>query len=78
MHSVTFTANARLLGSRQVGATQDHSHLLPAERNIQGAGGAVSRNADNYGAISTGGMSTGGGFTETRPVNAAYHPRIHA
>lgn len=72
------TANARLLGSRQVGATQDHSHLLPAERNIQGAGGAVSRNADNYGAISTGGMSTGGGFTETRPVNTAYHPRIHA
>lgn len=77
MRDASFTANARALGSRQADAIKEHAHGITGAAQIDGAGGAVSRKADNVGTTSTAGI-VGGGRTETRPNNLAYHPRIHA
>ena len=66
------------MGSKQAHALLDHAHNVLAFKQLDGAGGALSRNADGYGSMPTGGIVTGGGFTETRPSNAAYPPRVHA
>lgn len=70
------TANARSLGSRQADGIREHAHGIAGAAQIDGAGGAVSRKADNIGTTSTAGI-VGGGRSETRPVNIAYHPRLH-
>lgn len=77
MRSVRLTANARALGSSQADGLKDHTHLLGGAAQIDGAGGALSRKADNVGNTFTGGIVSGA-RAETRPVNTAYHPRIHA
>ena len=83
MLDVTFTANARVAGSRQAPSLEDHEHkpsgnsqftmLYPSGNSGFGAGPGYTVN----GAMQTGAMTAKGG-AETRPVNTAYHPRIHA
>ncbi|MFY3135029.1 hypothetical protein ACOTF1_28685, partial [Achromobacter ruhlandii] len=65
------------LATRQADALKEHAHTVSALDQIDGAGGAISRKADNRGSTTTGGI-VGGGRTETRPANVAFHPRIHA
>ncbi|WP_053497675.1 hypothetical protein [Achromobacter xylosoxidans] len=64
------TANARALASRQADQFRSHAHG-GTTHSAQGAGG---------GNLLTGasGQTTTAGGTETRPVNTAYHARIHA
>lgn len=76
---VRLTANARALASRQLGAFQSHSHAQNSETldrtgNANAAGGTLLavRNVGN------GLVTLASGGPETRPVNTAYHPRIHA
>ncbi|AOB29905.1 hypothetical protein AKI39_03175 [Bordetella sp. H567] len=69
------TANARALGSRQTAQLQSHAHNLRYS-NTAAASGANQSVLDGGGALTYTTLVTGG--TETRPVNAAYHPRIHA
>lgn len=74
--TVRATANARALASRQAQAVQQHAH---------GIGFRISPNrveavtGDQAWALLDGsGMATGSaGGAETRPVNTAYHPRLH-
>ncbi|TRM51179.1 hypothetical protein YH64_020185 [Achromobacter sp. LC458] len=70
------TANARTLGSRQGHAFLAHSHQLSSRSIAVGSGGLI----DVASSAATGGwgLTTTAGGAETRPVNAAYHPRIHA
>ncbi len=77
------TANARGIGSAQPHALARHKHNA-SESNLWGSvapasGGAVAI----YGLGGQSGFQTGDGTaqglkSETRPVNTAYHPRIHA
>lgn len=69
------TANARALGSRQVDQFRSHTHNIRYSNNAtpSGANQAV---LDGGGA--SGVNTLGAGGAETRPVNAAFHPRIHA
>ena len=65
------TANARTLGTRQFDAFKSHAHS---------GGGSFTQGATG-GATIIGGTNTPTGAvggTETRPVNTAYAPRIHA
>ncbi|WP_051658872.1 hypothetical protein [Bordetella bronchiseptica] len=74
------TANARTMGTRQAGALQAHRHnQLPGEFYL------VSRTSGGSNGLGTGsqqffnrqdGVDAGG--AETRPLNTAFHPRIHA
>jgi hypothetical protein len=68
--TVRATANARALASRQVDQFRSHIHG-GTTHSAQGASG---------GNLLTGasGQTTTAGGTETRPVNTAYLPRIHA
>jgi len=73
------TANARAFGSRQSGALQAHRHLLFGylmSANPTGGGLFGLNTGAGSGANSTYIGDAGG--AETRPQNAAYHPRIHA
>lgn len=79
MHDVTLTANARALASRQAGALQAHRHQLFGylmSANPTGGGLFGLNTGAGSGASSTYIGEAGG--PETRPQNAAYHPRIHA
>lgn len=67
------TANARALGSAQIDMFKAHSHTIPN----QGAGAATASLTNGNGDSNTYPTGTRGG-AETRPVNTAYHPRIHA
>lgn len=67
------TANARALGSVQIDMFKAHSHTIPN----QGAGAATASLTNGNGDSNTYPTGTRGG-AETRPVNTAYHPRIHA
>lgn len=68
------TANARTLGTRQLDAFKAHSHY------VNGITSSVA--GGNQGApIESGNIpwkTTDAGGSETRPVNTAYAPRIHA
>lgn len=73
------TANARALASRQAGALQAHRHLLYGylmSANPTGGGLFGLNTGSGSGTSSTYIGDTGG--QETRPVNTAYCPRIHA
>ena len=72
---VRLTANARTLASRQAPQIQSHAHNLRYS-NTAGAVGGNQSVLDGGGALTYSTLTTGG--TETRPVNAAYHPRVHA
>jgi hypothetical protein len=73
------TANARALGSRQRDAFRSHTHN---EVFTSGTGGGYT--LVNFGSVTASTLSvsnipTGAaGGAETRPLNAAFHPRIHA
>lgn len=83
MLDVPFTANARALASRQAGAVERHRHYA-SNSNLWGPVGTASGGAVAiYSLGSQSGFETGDGSaqglkSETRPMNAAYHPRIHA
>lgn len=78
MSDVSFTANARVLASRQAGAIQSHAHgqnaaTLDRSGNANAAGGTVLAVRNLGEGLTT--LATGG--NETRPLNIAYHPRLH-
>lgn len=73
------TANARALGGKQAGDFASHAHALPNGTwdTFSGLSNLVSSGSGSSGyVIGRGTTATGG--KETRPVNVAYHPRIHA
>jgi hypothetical protein len=73
------TANARLLGSRQIDAFRSHSHGLTAgPNNLQTSATPNANDVGRSGVTETGGSTQISGGTETRPLNTAYPPRIHA
>lgn len=78
MFDVLFTANARALASRQAGGIQSHSHgqnaaTLDRSGNANAAGGTVLAVRNLGEGLTT--LAAGG--SETRPLNTAYHPRLH-
>lgn len=77
MLDASFTANARLLGSRQGGQFASHRHSFALTPGGWTGGGGGSNGFMVMGAGSGGVVDLTGG-SETRPANAAYHPRIHA
>ncbi|WP_152985768.1 hypothetical protein [Bordetella bronchiseptica] len=91
MRNVRLTANARALGTNQPAATGPLDLAVWTAR--QTGGGATVLNPSTLGsagyAVNTGltagyatnlfiGRASGGNGQELRPINAAYHPRIHA
>lgn len=92
MFDVPFTANARVLGSRQGDAMKAHAHTLILQRSgggintpmrvVNGGNNMWPFNANGseqeyVARDSSDGVSPTGG-TENRGRNTAYHPRIHA
>ncbi|MFY2019123.1 hypothetical protein ACOTDS_27540, partial [Achromobacter xylosoxidans] len=78
------TANARAMGTRQADTFRRHSHRFQTS-TVTGAsigeGLAVHRNmmsATNIVWNNAGSTIDDSGGNETRPLNTAYHPRIHA
>lgn len=73
------TANARALGSKQGGAIQSHRHPLYGYLMVANGtgGGLFGLNTGSGSTTSTSYIGDAGG-AETRPVNAAYFPRVHA
>lgn len=94
MLDALFTANARAMGSRQADDNRRHGHRVRGTNTttqfaaLYATGGAANTLAggqgsgdDFYEKGPAGGAfsyleQTGG--PEARPVNTAYHPRIHA
>lgn len=70
---VRLTANARAMGSAQIDMFKAHSHTIPN----QGSGATSASLTNGSGDSNTYPTGTRGG-AETRPVNTAYHARIHA
>lgn len=77
MYDVRLTANARTLGSRQGGKFESHRHSFALTPGGWTGGGSGS-NGFMVTGTGTGGVVDPAGGSETRPTNAAYHPRIHA
>ncbi|MFY1849012.1 hypothetical protein [Achromobacter dolens] len=77
MFEVPFTANVRALASRQAQQLQSHSHALPNVPSLNGSGASWKSADVPYNGLSTQATASAGG-AETRPINTAYHPRIHA
>jgi hypothetical protein len=69
-----FTANARALGSKQAQQIQAHAHAF----NYSNKAPISGNQAVLDGAGSLGFSTTNAGGSETRPLNTAYFPRIHA
>ncbi|MFY2086554.1 phage tail protein [Achromobacter xylosoxidans] len=67
------TANVRALASRQTQQLQSHQHGSLA---IGFGDGSLGPGATSYALYGAGATGFAGG-TETRPMNVAYHPRIH-
>lgn len=82
MPDVRLTANVRALASRQAGTVERHRHYA-SNSNLWGPVGTASGGAVAiYSLGSQSGFETGDGSaqglkSETRPMNAAYHPRLH-
>ena len=77
MPDVRLTANARALATRQAQQVQSHSHALPNVPSLNGSGASWKSADVPYNGLSTQATASSGG-AETRPINTAYHPRIHA
>ncbi|MGE8690958.1 MAG: hypothetical protein ACN6PJ_27695 [Achromobacter sp.] len=79
MLDVPFTANARALGGRQLDQIKSHRHALNGYLMASPAsgGGLFGLNTGVNSVQATTYIEQFGG-AETRPVNTAYHPRIHA
>ncbi|WP_287813180.1 hypothetical protein [Achromobacter sp.] len=70
------TANARVMGSRQGAAYQQHSHGISNRISPNRVEAVTGTQA--WALLDGSGMTTdGAGGAETRPVNTAYHPRVH-
>lgn len=79
--TVRATANARALGSKMGDSNRMHGHLPSGYVSHYKTPGASSAsiaivNSGNFWVIPATDMQDGG--PEARPVNTAYHPRIHA
>lgn len=74
MYDVRLTANARALASRQVQQVQSHQH---GSLSIGFGNGSLGPGETSYALYGAGGATGFAGGTETRPMNVAYHPRIH-
>lgn len=75
--TVRATANARALGSRQADQLRSHAHGLPNLPSLNGSGSSWKSADVPYNGTAAQTTASAGG-NETRPVNTAYHPRIHA
>lgn len=70
------TANARVLGSKQVDALKSHLHgLVPNLVGTDAATGNYAAGTNNFGVGNRNTFSTGG--SETRPKNSAFLPVIN-
>lgn len=69
------TANARVLGSRQLDDLKSHYHVVVGA--IASAQGGFAGNPSGAGGVPTWPTTSAGG-AETRSINAAYPPRVHA
>lgn len=77
MPDVRLTANARALASRQAQAVQQHAHGIGFRISPNRVDTVTGEKA--WALLDGSGMTTAGaGGAETRPINTAYHPRIHA
>jgi len=74
---VVLTANARPMGSRQSGKFESHRHSFALTPGGWTGGGGGSNGFMVMGAGSGGVVDPTGG-SETRPINVAFPPRIHA
>ncbi|MCD0496947.1 hypothetical protein LP085_08825 [Achromobacter sp. MY14] len=72
------TANARVLGSRQGDGLRSHLHTLPNATWDAFSGTSSMGSASGSSGTVISRSTTSAGGAETRPVNVAYHPRIHA
>ncbi|WP_156330714.1 hypothetical protein [Achromobacter dolens] len=76
MFDALFTANARAMASRQAQAIQQHAHEIAfriSPNRVEAVTGAQA-----WALLDGSGMTTAGaGGAETRPINTAYHSRIH-
>lgn len=89
MRDASFTANARVMGSRQAAATgpldlpvwtalQTGGTLSVLEPSRLGAAGyAVPTGSQWAGTNLYIGRAQGGNGGDLRPANATYHPRLH-
>ena len=75
MRSVTFTANARPLGSRQGDSIRSPYNIGRLLNNAY-AWAAGSNNGAGM-LLANAGMDGVLAGPENRPTNAAYHPRLH-
>ena len=80
MSNVRFTANARTLGTRQTDQLKRHSHApnmyVSYNNSPRSNSATIALGSANYFVIPPEDMAEGG--AESRPVNTAYAPRIHA
>ena len=73
-----------MLGSRQADANRSHFHMPSSGSNfvinkIPAVGGYANIAVDPQGWVqSNGGSTAASGGTESRGVNTAYPPRVHA
>jgi len=72
------SANARAMGSRQSDAFQEHTHHGKAIAGLTNGGTYAVRAWDHPGGSANNDVVAPNGGAETRPVNVAYYPRIHA
>ncbi|MCF7770444.1 phage tail protein [Achromobacter pulmonis] len=72
------TANARALGSEQGDSLRSHLHTLPNATWDAFSGTSSMGSASGTSGTVIGRSTTSAGGAETRPVNTAYLPRIHA
>jgi len=72
------SANERVLGSRQLDAFKSHSHRLVGS-GLSSNSGPVTGSAPNVTTYipQVNFWTSGAGGAETRPINTAFHPRIH-
>ncbi|QYJ19878.1 hypothetical protein KYT87_19540 [Achromobacter sp. ES-001] len=84
------TANARAMASRQVDSNKSHAHATLVQRSggVSGSQMPVLNDGNNVLAfnangsdsryvITSGDQTSAAGGVESRPINTAYHPRIH-
>lgn len=90
-HDVRLTANARTLAGRQTDSLRGHAHGTLVQRSVGAPGSTMpvvndgnnqvpfnANGSDSRYTITSGAQSLNVGGAETRPLNTAYHPRIHA
>jgi len=91
MLDASFTANARVLGSRQMDAFKSHAHATLVQRSGGASGSPMpilndgnnqlafnANGSDSRYVITSGTQTSVAGGSESRPLNTAYLPRIHA